>query len=78
MAFGRMVLVAVHALQIDSLAVDEELAVADLDFAEAHVVAGDGDRLAGFVFQGEDEFVEVGRFGGPLGRILDDAGAGVC
>ena len=64
-------LVAVDALEEDALAVDEQVAVPDLDLAEADVDRDDLQDRSARVLEREEQLVEVRRLGRPLERIRD-------
>ena len=65
----RVKLVPVHALEQNPLAVDQQIAVLDLHFAEADVHGDDFEHLAGGILEREQQLVEIRRFGGPLERV---------
>ena len=65
---------AVGALELDGHAVDREHRALDFDLAEAGAGGEDfvGRPLA--AAEGQDGGIEVGRLGGPLGRVRDRNG----
>jgi len=64
-----VVVVAVDALDHDGFAVDEQLAVTDLDLSEAEAAGGALFALRGG--QGDDQGVQMGGLSGPQERLGD-------
>ena len=66
----RMMLVAVDAFELDGCAVEQEYAVLDLDFAEAHLGWNDFQDCALRILDCQQQRVEVRRLRGPFRRVL--------
>ncbi len=65
----RVMFVAVDALEHDAHPVDKDVAALALHGAEPHLLGNSLDQRALAVAQGEEQSVEVGRFGGPMERL---------
>ena len=65
----RIKLMAVDALDEEAPAVDEQIAIANLDLAETDIDRNDFERFARAVLEREQQPVEVGMFRRPLERV---------